>query len=131
MPAKKLFVAHYGHPMLRGAKHWAILREIDDDRSVAYQITGSTTTYAIKAPEVIIAMRSMTYLGKVVVGLVEESQFALVEEVLQGVPVTQGDLQWNCQNWVVQALGELKAQGVNVEAPTQVDLTTKLQGASR
>ncbi len=123
-----LFVAHYGHPQLKGAKHWAILLPKRDgvDVAIAYQVTGSTTTYEVKAPE--DAREGIrNCMGTVEVGRIEESQREEFERVVLSVPVSRGSTTWNCQNWVVDALATLKANGFAVKAYTLPELQGLLE----
>ena len=57
-------VAHYGIPALR-VKHCVIVVMLDSSNGLAYQITGSTTNYTMKAIEFITLLDSSTFLGKV------------------------------------------------------------------
>lgn len=127
MVTRKLSVGHYGHPLLKGAKHWSFLLEIDNQRATTYQITGSTNTYEIKSPEDVVVARSSSFLGKVDVGQVETSQVDRFWQVLQSVPVKRGDLGWNCQNWIVEGLAALKSQGFEVEELSKDALAARLE----
>jgi len=55
----------------------------------------------------------MTYMGNIKVGTVHRD-FAFGAEsttlctIIQHTPVVRGNLNWNCQNWVVAALKRLK-----------------------
>jgi|ERR1700722_15347614 len=131
MPATSLSVAHYGHPLLKGAKHWSFLLQTYEGRAVAYQITGSTNTYEFKEPEEIEILKSQTYLGRVQVGAIDTAKQGRLLAVLKNVPIQRGDLQWNCQNWIVESLKALQEDGFDVIALTHEDLGMKLQAAQR
>jgi hypothetical protein len=126
----KLSVAHFGHPLLKGAKHWALILFKPDHSTIAYQTTGSTDTYEYKEPEEIQIAESQTYMGKVDVGTVDVEKLEHFEEVLRDVPITRGDLYWNCQNWVVQALRAL-SDDFAVTAPTHYQLDAALKEAGK
>jgi hypothetical protein len=129
-----LSVAHFGHPLLKGAKHWSLLLFKPDSCTIAYQTTGSTDTYEYKEPEEVDnIIESQTYMGKVDVGMVtvDEANLARFEEVLRGVPITRGNLNWNCQNWVVQSLQALHDNGFDVDALTHTDLGEALGKAKK
>ncbi|KAF8889275.1 hypothetical protein BD779DRAFT_1385310, partial [Infundibulicybe gibba] len=117
----EVYVAHYGHPRLLGAKHWAIIVATTPggSHSIAYQVTGSTTTYTIKEPERIDVLYSQTYLGRVKVGYAHkgwhsETHNTSLEKILRNTPVVHGDLGWNCQNWVVAGLCRLREAGYDI-----------------
>lgn len=126
MATRNLAVGQYGHPMLPGAKHWSFLLRTDQKTTVAYQITGSTTKYEIKAPEVVVPKKSTTFMGAVQVGQIEPDQVNQFWETLKNVPVTHGNRNWNCQNWIIEALAALAANGFAVDVLTKEALADKL-----
>ncbi|KAF8572571.1 hypothetical protein K439DRAFT_1513645 [Ramaria rubella] len=109
-------IAQYGHVLLKGARHWAILVHTNpsEDEAIAYQIEGQTTDYSFKEPEVIVVSRSKTYLGNVLVGTIDESGAETFETTLKNVPIIRGDKGWHCQHWIVSALSRLKDAGFNI-----------------
>ncbi|KAH9838529.1 uncharacterized protein C8Q71DRAFT_534550 [Rhodofomes roseus] len=132
-----LYVAHYGHPLLKGAKHWSFLlpkpnSNTDSDVATAYQVTGSTETYEVKDPEELRSdsEQSKTCMGRVEVGNIEDKRRGEFESVVLAVPVTRGNLAWNCQNWIIEALGALKQRGFNVKAYQLAELQKLLAEAS-
>ncbi|TFK56186.1 hypothetical protein OE88DRAFT_1652821 [Heliocybe sulcata] len=127
----KLYVAHYGHPLLKGAKHWALLLPTTNQSYVAYQISGSTDTYEVKPPEDVRPAEDSTYLGKVEVGHVENDQREKLEKAVQAIAVTRGDLSWNCQNWIIEVLGKLKAEGFAVTNYSLRELQDLLAACSK
>jgi hypothetical protein len=126
-----LSVAHYGHPLLKGAKHWSFLLHQSDRHAIMYQITGSTNTYEFKEPEQVDILDEQSYMGRVTVGSVDTAKQQCFDKVLRNIPVTRGNLQWNCQNWIVEALKALQDSGFDVDALTHEDLGAKLQQAKR
>lgn len=127
MAQATLSVAHFGHPLLKGAKHWSLLLfNPSSNLPTAYQTTGSTETYTLKPPELVDLSTDNTFMGKVDVGLIDLDKVEEFERVLGGVGVTRGRLDWNCQNWVVEALGKLKESGFGVEAAGQEELGKRL-----
>lgn len=119
-----LFVAQYGHPLLKGAHHWSflLLDEHQIDHATAYQVTGSTSTYEIKTSETVCLKKSTTYMGKIEVGNIDESRRKECEEAIMIVPVTRGNMAWNCRNWIVEVLVALKTKGFDVESYSLVEL---------
>ena len=77
----------------------------------------------------IAVSRYRSYLGKVEVGEMDKSQVNQFWEVLQGVPVRRGDIRWNCQDWIAQALVALKSRGFAVKALAKDALASILDGA--
>ncbi|KAG8996455.1 hypothetical protein FRB90_012735 [Tulasnella sp. 427] len=126
MATQKVFIAHFGHVLLRGPKHWVILLQADQNNTVAYQITGSSTTYEVKAPETVNPEQVPTFLGMVQIGGIASSQANRVWEVLRNVPVTQNVRAWNSQDWVVLGLGALKSAGLAVDVLSKEELLAKL-----
>lgn len=131
MPTTILSVGQYGHPLLKGAKHWSFLLLKGDGIAIAYQVTGSTNTYEFKKPEEVIIKKTQTYLGKVDVGCVDKAKQNDLYEVLKRVEVKRGDINWNCQNWIVESLKALNEEGFEVDALTHDDIAGKLQLAKR
>lgn len=131
MATSTLSVAHYGHPLLKGARHWSLLLHLGEGCAIAYQLTGSTDVYEFKQPEEGEFMESQTYMGRVAVGSIDLARQEDLLKVLGNVPITRGDLQWNCQNWVVAALEALRNNGFNVDVHTRDDLAAKLEQAKR
>jgi len=108
-------VAQYGHVRLPGAKHWAIVVITDSSKwkGVAFQIAGSTNTYEVKQPEEVELLYSNTYMGSVNVGTVHRdyafgAEGTALGTIVQRTPVVRGNLNWDCQNWVVAAPKRLK-----------------------
>ncbi|KAG8966747.1 hypothetical protein FRC03_011388 [Tulasnella sp. 419] len=123
----ELYIAHFGHPLLKGARHWALLLVANPPISIAYQISGSTDTYAYKPPEAFDESLSGTgFMGKVKVGEIEGDHEARFVKTLQGVPITKGSLSWNCQDWVILALAALASEGFAVETPSKDQLACRL-----
>jgi hypothetical protein len=121
----KLFVAQYGHPLLKGAQHWSLLL-LDEHNSAngatAYQVTGSTSTYEIKQPEVVCPEKSTTYMGRIEVGNIEPSRRMECEAAIMMVPAIRGSTAWNCQNWIVEVLAALRTEGFDVQSYNLVEL---------
>ncbi|KAF9052470.1 hypothetical protein BDZ89DRAFT_1056820 [Hymenopellis radicata] len=133
-----IFVAHFGHPLLRGAKHWAIvvMPDLAKLAGTAYQISGGTETYEIKMPEHTDLIETPTYMGRAYVGRVDRNKIEGCENslrsILDNTPVTLGDLNWNCQNWVVEGLQRMRGAGhSNVEDVSLEGLRGQLDKARR
>ncbi|TFK73384.1 hypothetical protein BDN72DRAFT_761747 [Pluteus cervinus] len=127
-----VFVGHYGHPLLAGAKHWSFLLPVENQlkQYMAYQVTGSTDTYRVKDLEVVVLEDSQSFMGMIEVGHIEESQWQEFEIVVSSVPATRGNKAWNCQNWIIEVLAAAKAKGMSVEAHSLMELQVLLASAS-
>ncbi|TFK56187.1 hypothetical protein OE88DRAFT_1731802 [Heliocybe sulcata] len=110
-----VYVAHYGHPQLRGARHWAILIQLPSGLFKTYHIEGSTNSYKLLPVEIVDLEKSSSYMGKVPVGQVDETRVQVFQDVAMATPVVLGSLQWNCQNWVVDALKAVKKEGFDIK----------------
>ncbi|KAL0958197.1 hypothetical protein HGRIS_000360 [Hohenbuehelia grisea] len=121
-----LDIGHYGSPLLRGAKHWSFLLMNFDGTAIAYQISGSTNDYYLKDPVLVVPNRVQSYMGRVNVGQISVERVKDFDDVLKSVPVIRGSLQWNCQDWIIDALTMLRYNGFRVEALTKEALTLRL-----
>jgi hypothetical protein len=133
-----VMVAHYGHPRLPGAKHWAIIVVTDPGKRKgwAYQIEGSTNTYSVKQPEEINLLSSNAYMGSVRVGCIHKDwafgpEPTSLNSILMGIPTLRGSTGWNCQNWVVSGLGKLRDAQHSIDQVTLQDLQSALAQAKR
>ena len=126
-------VGQYGHPQLKTARHWAILVENVAQPTpwtgdvTAYQISGSTETYEYAPPEVGNVKSDPAYMGRIFVGFVNNQHKDDIAEILGHVPITHGDLGWNCQNWVALGLQALVAAGIQVKVFTQPEMRQMLE----
>ena len=111
-----LFVAHYGHPLLKGAKHWSFLlpKQNDPEFCTAYQVTGSTTTYEIKNPEDVSLNKSESYMA--------------YRSVVLAVLVIRKNGAWH---WIIEVLAELKASGFDAKTYSLVELADLLAKTSK
>lgn len=133
-----IVVAQYGHLRLPGAKHWAIVVITDSSKlkGVAFQITGSTNTYEVKQPEEVELLHSNTYMGSVSVGTVHRdyafgAEGTALATIVQRTPVVRGNLNWNCQNWVVAALKRLKDAQYDISEVSVEELQTQFTQVQR
>lgn len=124
----EISVAQYGHPLLKGARHWSILIHQEPLSSAwsgivdVYQVVGSTETYEYDTKHSVDLNRDRSYMGRVVLGSIQKSSLASVDGILKKVPITRGDLKYNCQNWVIDGLKALAAKQVDVQQPSLEDL---------
>lgn len=84
--------------------------------AINYQASGSTETYEYKDSEEVTMMTVPNYMGKVRVGTIDATRYRSgeLERVLKGIGIKRGDLEWNCQNWIIEALVWLSESASNV-----------------
>ena len=102
---------------------------------MAYQIEGSTSTYDVKQPQEIDVQASNTYMGSVEVGHIRKdtafgSEPDSPHNILMETPVVRGDPGWNCQDWVISALGRLRKARHSIHGVTLQGLQNQLAQAS-
>ncbi|PCH40135.1 hypothetical protein WOLCODRAFT_98350 [Wolfiporia cocos MD-104 SS10] len=124
-----LYVAHFGHPLLKGAKHWSFLLPTTPGHAYEYQLTGSTYTYAFKAGEVELASLQ-SCMGRVAVGTIDSARQAEVMEVLEAGPITRGSVDWCCHDWIMYGMTALRERGFSIDALTHEELLSKLAEAT-
>jgi hypothetical protein len=132
-------VAQHGHERLPGAKHWSIVVITDtvNLEGVAFEVTGSTTTYEVKQPEEVQLLNSQSYMGRIKVGTVHIDRAFGIEDtaavgtIIQSTPVVRGSLNWNCQNWVVAALKRLRDAQYDISEQSVEVLQTQFSQVQR
>ncbi|GJJ11060.1 hypothetical protein Clacol_005291 [Clathrus columnatus] len=129
---RKLYVAHFGHEKLKGARHWALILMKNRRSGKEYQIEGSTITYSYLPPEKNVKPLTIsTFLGMTEVGVIPNKRRDEFKQILATVPVVLGDLQWNCQNWVIDAMSTLRKAGFNVQDSSHDELLKRLDALRR
>ncbi|EPS98087.1 hypothetical protein FOMPIDRAFT_1051838 [Fomitopsis schrenkii] len=96
--------------------HWAIFVEKDTDKEegAIFDINGNTTNYVYRHKGKVSMKRSNTYEGRVAVGsmLGTDKRDGEVDKLLKNIPIQfHNDPNWNCQNWVVEALAKMEQKG--------------------
>lgn len=128
-------VGQFGHPLLKGARHWSILIENTPQPTswtydaVLYQVSGSTYTYEYAKPLSLNLREDPTFMGNVHAGYLSGDQRDQVDAILSEVPVVHGDLGWNCQNWVVTGLQALANAGFDVKTYSQPEMLDMFRNA--
>ncbi|KAK0235977.1 hypothetical protein EDD85DRAFT_623142 [Armillaria nabsnona] len=134
-----IYVAQFGHPLLRGAKHWSIVVMTDPKKmtGIAYQISGGTETYEVKPPEGVDLLDTPTYMGRVKVGKVTSNMVhgdngvVSLGFILTRTPVVLGNVHWNCQNWVAEGLKRLKDAHHSIDDDSLESLQRRLSSVGR
>jgi len=91
--------------------------------------------FDVKTEEVDL-LHSNTYMGSVKVGTVHKDRTFRADDIalatiVQRTPVVRGNLNWNCQNWVVAALERLKDAGHGISEVSAEELQGKLVQVQR
>lgn len=129
-------VAQYGHPALKGNRHYAILVYCvldKPDYAYCYEVQGAEGQYSYVRKEIraVKPDTASTFMGQIFVGTVGRTEHAKThfDHVCSLVPVVQGDKNWNCQNWVADALCELAKSGVLVQPYDRATLVEAMKDA--
>lgn len=98
--------------------HWEISVQISgtnrDPRGNVYQIIGGTDSFVYdKQPNKGI-QASQNWRGTFTVGSIPRRKLVGVERILSSLPITRHNPDWNCQNWVWEALRKLKGLGFDI-----------------
>lgn len=139
-------VAHYGHRDIK-VKHWAIVVMLDSVNALEYQISGSTMTYELMPIGSVTLLDNASYLGKVcqwfwthalaclfcqvVIGTIDKNRLPDFGTNIAKGRIVHGDLNWNCQNWVVERLHDLKIENYAVRELDQTWLLDQLANSQR
>jgi hypothetical protein len=129
-------VAQYGHAVLKGNRHYAILVYCvleDPKKAYCYEVQGDEGLYRYvrKKVSVVKPDTASTFLGQIWVGTVGRTEHAKVhfDHICSLVPIVQGDKNWNCQNWVADALCELVKAKVQVQSYDRASLVEAMKDA--
>lgn len=113
--------------------HWAIVtlpgnvafNENSDEIKVhAYQVLGGPGQFRFESSKVILN-KTDRFRGYAVIGEVSEDVTPALEELLRSVPISNA-ANWNCQNWVVDALPILGQEGYLVGEPNEAGIRSTL-----
>ncbi|KAF8484184.1 hypothetical protein JB92DRAFT_2762480 [Gautieria morchelliformis] len=123
-------VAHYGHPSFK-VKHWVIIVLFNAEQGFTYQITGSSMTYELKPITSITVLESNNYLGKVTVGTVHKDRLVEFGQIIAAGRIVHGNSDWNCQNWVMERLDDLRLADYAIRDIDHAGLLDELATTSR
>lgn len=128
-------VAHYGHPLLKGAWHYSILlyNQADPTYATAFQAVrkeGDREFY-VADPEIITPRSARTFQGELNIGWIpnNESSVADFSSCVRLVGVKNNDSTWNCQHWVADVLTQLNKLGLHIQGFRHADLVTSMASA--
>jgi len=128
-------VAHYGHPLLKGAWHYSILlyNQADPTYATAFQAKRKEgdREFHVANPEIVTPRSAKTFQGEVKVGWIpnNESSVAHFSNCVRLVGVKNNDPTWNCQHWVADVLTQLSRLGLNIQDFKHSDLVTAMASA--
>ncbi|KIJ56976.1 hypothetical protein M422DRAFT_23108 [Sphaerobolus stellatus SS14] len=129
-----LYIAHYGAEGLRGAWHWSFLLMKNKSHidAMAYHVIGSPGTYTYTPRPTKTPKKSQTFQGMVYVGSIPTNRDQQFEDILASVPIANGvNAGWNCQNWIMDALGRLYEGGFDVEVMDHAELLRRLDAEKK
>lgn len=115
----EISVAHYGHPKLRGIRHWAIVVMTAPHKleGVLYELVGGAAKDLVLGEvRAVELLKSSTYLGRQRVGVIPARRMGAVHDILVRTPLRNGTTGWNCQSWVVEALARIIHEGSFVDS---------------
>ncbi|KAF9052469.1 hypothetical protein BDZ89DRAFT_1056818 [Hymenopellis radicata] len=97
---------------------------------------GNAARYEVKPPESVQLVKSNSYMGRVHVGRIERARLfeggnASIHTVLVQTPVKNGKPDWNCQNWVMDALYRLRMSGQHIVNASHEEILQQLAFAKR
>ncbi|KIJ19159.1 hypothetical protein PAXINDRAFT_97186 [Paxillus involutus ATCC 200175] len=90
--------------------HWAIFVRTSPGRGNYYQVAGNIDTFTVDARYNVPLQNREAWRGSHVVGYVAPSHLHNLEVHLAQIPVVRHCRDWNCQNWVYDALKRLNFQ---------------------
>ncbi|TFK95188.1 hypothetical protein BDV98DRAFT_440522 [Pterulicium gracile] len=91
-----------------GDEHWCLVAVSTAGQTTqTFEIIGGTHDYAYSTKEVKI-LRSTSLCGGCAVGEFQEDGIQWLTTRLSEVPITHNNGEWNCRNWVVDAVRELQ-----------------------
>ncbi|KLO18777.1 hypothetical protein SCHPADRAFT_899348 [Schizopora paradoxa] len=108
LPILILQYAIQGH--VRRTEHWSIAVITDTRSSSAriFEMKGNTDSFAFGAKDVHNIAASSSYCGGVQIGEIDVKELENLETWLKCIAIRHNDPQWDCQDWVMDALRELK-----------------------
>ncbi|KAF8905624.1 hypothetical protein CPB85DRAFT_1315242 [Mucidula mucida] len=95
------------HP--RRTEHWAlaVITDIALGSARVFQLIGGMDSFCFESVDVTIIDATAEYCGGVQVGEIAPSDIADLEKWLRAVPIHRHRTDWDCQDWVVDAVRAL------------------------
>lgn len=117
-PSHQIYITAYSRGLDAAGnpkpEHWAIvITKSLSDPGTAYHVIHGHPLFEYRPREDVYILKSQSlthvlHIGKV---SVTEKDMAKVEEVFKNVEVNNIDKDWNCQNWVIEAVKGLEKVG--------------------
>ena len=128
----QLVVAQYlrmSHPP--GEEHWALVAISPSSPAAhVFQVKGNNDSYTVTTEAIPNIFRSRSLCGGCRVGEIQESNLGWLRDELLKVPVVLLKPEWNCQNWVIDAIRVIKdfPEKVVIDPPfTESGLRAKMR----
>jgi hypothetical protein len=120
-------VAHYGHPLLKGAWHYSILyNQTDPAYATVFQAMrkeGNREFY-VADPEIITPRSAKTFQGELHIGWIPSNASSVTDfsNCVRLFGVKNSDPTWNCQHWVADVLTQLHKLSLPIQGFRHSDL---------
>ncbi|KAH7888507.1 hypothetical protein F5I97DRAFT_1802748 [Phlebopus sp. FC_14] len=95
--------------------HWAIFVRTAPGRGNYYQVVGNMDTFAASFTRNVPLQNPHAWRGSHLVGWVAPSFLHVLERHFALVPVIRYSREWNCQNWVREALRGVNSPHIYVD----------------
>ncbi|RMD43444.1 hypothetical protein DV735_g1593, partial [Chaetothyriales sp. CBS 134920] len=105
MSYPQLYVAFY-RPRYGNYRHWSLYLQ-DGNKHTLYEVTGSHPNFRkneVKANP----QNSSSYLSKLFVASLSKSDVSLVNKAVEQVQVDNSTTEWDCQEYVIDIIEQLK-----------------------
>ncbi|KAH7911113.1 hypothetical protein BJ138DRAFT_1186261 [Hygrophoropsis aurantiaca] len=104
---------HKGYPY---PLHWAIFIPTSPGRGHTYEVLGNIDSFTFHSVRDAPHHSPTMWRGSFTAGYVPITHLSFMEEILRRVPIVRSNLDWNCQNWVSDALGRLRMHGLSINS---------------
>ncbi|GLB44142.1 hypothetical protein LshimejAT787_1600720 [Lyophyllum shimeji] len=98
-----------GHP--RRSEHWALVAPLSRDDAYVFQLEGTYDTFRYSPGEIHDLATAESMRGGVQVGVIPYNALAWLEEKLREVRIIRHTPDFDCQNWIMEAIQLLKDIG--------------------
>ncbi|KAI9744121.1 MAG: hypothetical protein M1818_002273 [Claussenomyces sp. TS43310] len=97
----KLYIAMY-RPRYGNYEHWALILDADDYQTT-FEVTGEHGTFERN----VLSNNPEQPLRRIQVGTINQRDLPELFKIIQGVEVDNETSEWNCQDYVLEALEKL------------------------
>ncbi|RVD83763.1 uncharacterized protein DFL_005541 [Arthrobotrys flagrans] len=112
--------------------HWAIIiTKSLSHPGTAHHVIHGHPLFEYRPRDDVYVLKSQSLAHVLHVGKVYEKDVKKVEEIFEKVEVNNVDKEWNCQNWVIEAImGCIGVSGVSLEKGVKVEKLRELVKAA-